>query len=125
MVRRIRLHPEDTPSRAPVDCRFTPDVWEWMPDQNEYLPRFIKHDRYVLASQKNTNLKWPSLSTNLAQDIIVGPIDFTPRKPPTYTQQGPPETHRIANSHWNILEDRAHEFQLNISNLRQTPPQQI
>ena len=57
--------------------------------------------------------------------MATGPIDFTHRKPPVYLQQGPPEAYRIANSHWNILEDRAHEFQLNISDLRQPPQQQI
>ena len=125
MAHRFRLHPEDTPSRAPVDCRFTPDIWEWMPDQNEHVPRFVKHKRYAVASQKNKNLKWPFLLINLAQDLITGPIDFTPRKPPIYSQQGPPETYRIANSHWSILEDRAHEFQLDVSNLRQAPHQQV
>ena len=96
-----------------------------MPDQNEHVPRFVKHERYALASQKNKNLKWPLLPVNLAQDLITGPIDFTHRKPPVYLQQGPPEAYRIANSHWNILEDRAHEFQLNISDLRQPPQQQV
>ena len=124
-VRRFRLHSDDTPLRAPVDCRFIPDVWEWMPDQNEHVPRLVKHERYALASQKNKNLKWPLLPVNLAQDLITGPIDFTHRKPPVYLQQGPPEAYRIANSHWNILEDRAHEFQLNILDLRQPPQQQI
>ena len=124
LARRFRLNPEDVSSRAPVDCRFSPDTWEWLPDEHKHVPRYVKHDRFALASQKNPHLKWPLRPINLAQDLIAGPIDFTPRKPPVYTQDGPPESHRIANTHWSILEDRAREFRIDTTNIRRTPPNQ-
>ena len=71
--------------------------------------------------RENPHLKWPLQPFSLTQDLIAGPIDFIPRKPPTYTQDGPPETHRIANAHWSILEDRAHEFNVDASTIRRIP----
>ena len=87
LARRFRLHPDDVISRAPVDCRFSPDIWEWMPTQNTHVPRYVKHERFALAAQKNPHLKWPLQPFSLTQDLIAGPIDFIPRKPPTYTQR--------------------------------------
>ena len=115
------MSPDDIACRAPVDCRFSPDVWEWMPDQEKHVPRYVKRERLALALQKNHNLKWPLLQVNLAEDLIVGPFDFSIRKPPVYLQDGPPAPDHIANAHWNILEDRAHEFHIDISNIRTVP----
>ena len=120
-TRRYRINPDDIFNRAPVDCRFSPDVWEWMPDQRKHVPRYVKRERLTLALQKNQNLKWPLTQVNLAEDLIVGPFDFSTRKPPAYLQDGPPEPDRIANAHWNILEDRAREFHIDTSNLRTVP----
>ena len=92
-----------------------------MPDQEKHVPRTVKRERLALALQKNHNLKWPLLQVNLAEDLIVGPFDFSIRNPPAYLQDGPPEPDHIANAHWNILEDRAHEFHIDTSNLRTVP----
>ena len=92
-----------------------------MPDQHEHVKRYIKHERLALAQQKNPHLKWPTQPTNLAQDLIVGLFDFTPRKPSAYLPDGPPEPARIANAHWSVLEDRAHEFNIDTSTIRQRP----
>ena len=121
LARRFRLHPDDVTSRAPVDCRFSPDIWEWMPAQNTHVPRYVKHERFALAAQKNPHLKWPLQPFSLTQDLIAGPINFIPRKPPTYTQDGPPESYHIANAHWSILEHRARKFNIDISAIRWKP----
>ena len=123
-TRRFKLNPDDTPVRAPVDCCFSPDVWEWMPDQGKHVPRAVKQERVALALQRNHNLKWPLIQINLTEDLIVGPFDFSTRKPPVYLPDGPLELARIANAHWNILEDCAHEFHIDTSNLRTVPQHQ-
>ena len=95
-----------------------------MPDQGKHVPRAVKRERVALALQKNHNLKWPLIQINLTEDLIVGPFDFSTRKSPVYLPDGPLELARIANAHWNILEDRAHEFHIDTSNLRTVPQHQ-
>ena len=93
-------------------------------DKEEYVQRYILPEKRASAFAKNKNLTWPQQNIALGQYLIYGPFDFLSQKPPAYLAPGPTEPHRIHNTHWCALEDRAKSLQLDISKLRTRPTPQ-
>ena len=118
---RFCPHFNDTANRAIVDCRFIPDIWEWMPSDNRHVQRNVNPTRHKLALSKNPNLSWPVQSLSLGQYLIHGPFDFSKLRPPAYLSNSSTESYRIANAYWNVLEDRACSFSIDTSNIRDIP----
>ena len=120
-IRRLRQNPQHAHTRAIVDSRFFPDMWEWLPDKKKHVQRNVSPEKRAQALQNNTHLIWPTQNIALGQYLIHGPFEFHSLKPPAYLPPGPREPHRIHNTYWTILEDRAKLFGLDVSTIRIPP----
>jgi hypothetical protein len=122
-LRWYRQYLEDVHLRSVVNSRFWPDVWTLRTDGTFGHPHAVRPSRATRVTAEDPTLHWKSGDVSLAEDLIVGPFEFSQVRIP---MQGPKrqavsEENRIDEMYWKILTDRAHQFEVDVSQIRLTP----
>ena len=122
-LRWWQQHLNDKETRSLADSRFWPDIWTAMTDGRYGHEQPVRPDRATKTIQNDPTLIWKHGDVSLAEDLLVGPFDFTKVR---ISMQGPKrravsEDHRIDETFWNLLEARAPKFNLDVSDLRTVP----
>jgi hypothetical protein len=122
-IRWWRQHLEDATSRSIVDSRFWPDVWTLKANGNFGHVHAVRPDRAAAATANDSTLHWRCGDVSLAEDLIVGPFNFSQVRKP---MQGPKrravsEYNRVDEMFWNLLSARAHQFGIDVSRIRLPP----
>ena len=116
-------HLEDVTSQSIVDSRFWPDVWMLKANGNFGHVHAVRPDRAAVATANDLTLHWQCGDVSLAEDLIVGPFDFSQVCKP---MQGPKrcavsEHNRVDETYWNLLLARAHQFGIDVLMIRLPP----
>jgi hypothetical protein len=122
-LRWWRQHLDDATSRSIVDSRFWPDVWTLKANGNFGHVHAVRPDRAAAATASDSTLHWRCGDVSLAEDLIVGPFDFSQVRK---SMQGPKrravsEHNRVDETYWNLLSARAHLFGIDVSTIRLPP----
>ena len=122
-VKWWRPHLDDVKTRSMVNSRFWPDVWTLRTDGGFGHAQSVRPERAKAATADDDTLHWQDGDVSLAEDLIVGPFDFSQVRKP---MQGPKrkaisESYRVDETYWTILQERAEQFGIDIANIRSTP----
>ena len=103
-IRWWRQHLDDANSRSLVESRFWPDVWTLRADGNFGHVQQVRPDRAVAATADDSTLHWRCGDVSLAEDLIVGPFDFSQVRLPMQgrKRQTLSEYNRVDDVYWKL-----------------------
>ena len=122
-IRWWRQHLDDATSRSLVDCRFWPDVWTLKADGNFGHVHAVRPERAVAATTDDSTLHWRCGDVSLAEDLIVGPFDFSQVRLPMqgHKRRAVSEHNRVDDVYWKLLSERSPQFGVDVSDIRSKP----
>ena len=101
-------HHKDCTSRRISECRFWPEIHEFMPGGYLGAIQLVKPSKAIDQVLEEKDWAWYQREINLFTDHIVGPFDFA-----TINK----ETHRISSSVWNELRTKVNSSEVDLLSL--------
>jgi hypothetical protein len=109
-------HREDSKKLSRAECKYWPEVREFDEERSWFGSVIWVHPRKVNAYVRNHDDKHGyHLPINLLDDAIVGPFDFV-------TRHADKQRRYVPDTAWNVLRERAAEFNVGTDDLDQVYP---